>query len=91
MFAGVDHRQTQVQACHQRRCDPGNLGRQDFRGANISKAMGKFPTAGVHQGRIDLVVDKAIHLQDAAPQVSSFALDAFFQYLHGSSSFVRRS
>jgi len=50
---------------------------EDFGGLYTAKMTGKFLPAGIHQLRVDLMVDKAIDLQDPIPQVFAFFLDSF--------------
>ena len=60
-LAGIDHRQAQVEGGHQGRGNAGDLGGQHLGGSQGGKTGGQFLPAGLHQGRVDLMIDKAIH------------------------------
>jgi hypothetical protein len=72
-----------VHGSSKRWCNPRDLGRQYLGRPDILETEGKFLPARIHQPRINLVVDKSIHLQDTIAQVLSFSQDPFLQRLHG--------
>ena len=64
---------------HQSRGYAGYFGGEHFGGANFIKACGQFTATDIHQGWVDLVIDKASYLQNAAAQVASVTVNAIFE------------
>jgi hypothetical protein len=77
-LAGIDDRDAQGQSGRQGRRDTTDFGGNNLVGAQVGKTGSQGATHGKHQGRIDLVVDKAVNLQDAVAQVFAFAYDPLF-------------
>jgi len=86
VLAGVDRRHVaQRPPGHDRRDDAADLGGQDARRPAVGKAGGDGFARGLHQRRIDLVIQKAVDLQDAAAEVFPFAANTIFKCFHFSS------
>src|SRR5512138_1819010 len=85
ILAGVDDRQTEMQGGHQRGGNAGYFCSEDLGGADSLEAAGKLAAAAVHQPGIDLMIDEAVYLQDAIPQILTIAQDAIFEFCHSSS------
>src|SRR5450759_2628478 len=85
-LARVDHRDAQCQPGHESGRDPADLGRDNLVGAEVRKARRQCPTYGEHQGRVHLVVDETVHLEDPMTQIDALTHDSFFEYFHTSTS-----
>lgn len=86
VLAGVDDGQVaQRPPGHRRRDDAAHLGRQDARRPRGGELRGDGLARGLHQQRVDLVVEEAVDLQDAAAEILALAADAIFEELHDSS------
>ncbi len=71
-----------MQACGERGGNAGYLGGEDFGGAAALEVFGEFATTGFHQFGVDLMIDKAIHFENAPAQIAALALNSFFKCLH---------
>ena len=57
--------------------------RQDFGHALLAEETVQLPRHLIEQRRVDLVIEKVIHLQNAAGQHFAVGQDAVFKKLHG--------
>ena len=71
-----------MQRSRDRGGDAGDLGGEDLRCPDVAQPPGKFPAAGVDEPRIDLVVEEAVHLEDAAAEVATFRDDPLLEDIH---------
>jgi len=66
----------------QRWGDARDLRREHLGGPNRAKPVGQRQPAGLHEFRVNLVVDEAIDFKDAAAQVLPLGQDACLQCFH---------
>ena len=78
-LAGVDHGDPEMQSRCDRGRDARDLGREDLRRSRAAEAPRKLFAARVHETRVHLVVDEAVHLEDPASEVPSVAADPLAQ------------
>src|SRR3990170_6623762 len=62
--------------------DTGDLGSEHLRCPDVAQPSGQFPAAGVDEPWIDLVVEEAVHLEDAAAEVAPFRDDSLLEDVH---------
>jgi hypothetical protein len=60
-----------------------DFGSQDFGGANAAKDARKLAPAGIHQKRVNLMVDEGVHFENAIAEVFALLEDALFEFVHG--------
>lgn len=85
-LAREDHRNAQLEAGHHRRSDARGLDGDDLADALAGETLGELVADLLHQARIDLVVEKGVHLEYVLGQHDAFAANLLFQRLHGRSS-----
>ena len=85
-LAGIDNRDAKRQGRGERRRDAADLGGHDLVGAQVSEAGSQGPADGKHQSRVHLVVNEAIHLEDAVAHIDALAQNAVLQQFHVSFS-----
>src|SRR5690606_8098393 len=81
-LAGVDNRHVERQRHHPRRSDTRYLGGEDARGMCVPEARGDLLAHLLDQVRVHLVVEDAVDLEDAVPQIQPLGADAILQNLH---------
>jgi hypothetical protein len=78
VLAGVHHWQTEMDGGRQRRGNARDLGGQHLGRTDVGKAPRKLFAAGIHQKRVHLMIDKAIHFQNAPTQIFPIPQNPFF-------------
>ena len=64
------------------RGDPGYLRGQHLGRSQVRKALREFFATVVHQARVNLMVDKAVHFENSARQNLAVAPNALLKFLH---------
>jgi len=73
---------TQMVAGKKCRGDPGRFDGQDAGDRLVDKSAGKFLADGIHQDRVDLMIEKTVNLEDVAGEYLAIPDDPVFEYLH---------
>ena len=84
-LAGIDDRYAVLDGTGERRCNAADFGSDNLGDARDAGAIKDFAECAPHadsQHWIKLVIDKAIYLEDAIPQVPALAANALDQLLH---------
>ncbi|MCY1174302.1 hypothetical protein D9M73_145000 [compost metagenome] len=82
MLAGENHRHTEVQAGHDRRGDARGFDGDDLGDARVLEQRGEFVADQLHQGRVDLVVQKGVDFQDLVGKHDAFFANFLVQGFH---------